>query len=80
MNRTPTVIMSDGMACLIKTLGVIDAEKFICGVLSERNFDYSVWRERYFRDVDIPAFVREAADYCAEMTPKKRRSRCNVSA
>ena len=63
MARTQTVIMNDGIECLIRTLGVIDTEKFICNILSEQHFDYSQWRETFFENKDIRQFIRDAALY-----------------
>ena len=55
-------ISSLGMACLVKNLGVVEAEYFIAAVQRER-FDYTKWQRKHFEDVDLHSFVNEAAEY-----------------
>ncbi|MBQ3617049.1 MAG: hypothetical protein II939_02645 [Bacteroidales bacterium] len=55
-------LLSRGMNCLVKTLGVIEAEYFISAVRRER-FDYTKWQRDYFDNVDLESFVSNAADY-----------------
>lgn len=61
-NTTDAEIRQSGMDCLIKTLGIIDTERFISNLLRER-FDYTEWRKKYFSDVDLETFLNEAAEY-----------------
>ena len=55
-------LLSRGMACLVKNLGVVEAEYFIAAVQRER-FDYTKWQRKHFEDVDLHSFVNEAAEY-----------------
>lgn len=55
-------LLSRGMACLVKNLGVVEAEYFIAAVQRER-FDYTKWQRKHFEDVDLHRFVNEAAEY-----------------
>ena len=60
---TSTVeLMSRGMECLVKALGVIDAEYFIAAVQRER-FDYTKWQREYFDNMDLKTFVGKAKAY-----------------
>lgn len=61
-STTEAEIRQLGMDCLVKTLGIIDAERFISNLLRER-FDYTEWRKKYFADVDLETFLNEAADF-----------------
>lgn len=61
-STTDAEIRQLGMDCLVKTLGIIDAERFISNLLRER-FDYTEWRKKYFADVDLETFLNEAAEY-----------------
>ena len=61
-STTDAEIRQSGMDCLVKTLGIIDAERFISNLLRER-FDYTEWRKKYFADVDLETFLNEAADF-----------------
>ena len=61
-NTTDAEIRQFGMECLVKTLGIIDAERFISNLLRER-FDYTEWRKKYFADVDLETFLNEAVDF-----------------
>ena len=55
-------LLTRGMACLVKNLGVVEAEYFIAAVQRER-FDYTKWQRKHFDDVDSHSFVNEAAEY-----------------
>ena len=45
---TSTVeLMSRGMECLVKHMGIVEAESFIAAILRER-FDYTKWHKEYF--------------------------------
>ena len=55
-------LLSRGMECLIKEMGVVDAEYFIAAVQRER-FDYTKWQRDRFDNVDLNSFVNNAAAY-----------------
>ncbi len=45
---TATVeLMSRGMECLVKAMGIVEAESFIAAIQRER-FDYTKWHQEYF--------------------------------
>ena len=46
-------IMSRGIACLIRELGIVEAETFISYIKNE-NFDYTKWRQDKFDDLTHP--------------------------
>ena len=55
-------LLSRGMDCLIRNMGVVDAEYFIAAVQRER-FDYTKWQREYFDGMDLRTFVNKAAKY-----------------
>ncbi len=55
-------LLTRGMECLVKNLGVVEAEYFITIVQRER-FDYTKWQRKQFDDVDLHSFVNSAAEY-----------------
>ena len=55
-------LLSRGMACLVKNMGIVEAECFIAAVQRER-FDYTKWERKHFDDVDLHSFVHSAAEY-----------------
>ena len=45
---TATVeLMTKGMDCLVKNMGIVEAEYFIAAIQRER-FDYTKWHQEYF--------------------------------
>lgn len=59
---TDTEIMSRGIACLIRELGIVEAETFISYLKNER-FDYTKWRQDKFDDMTLDEIGRSAAEY-----------------
>ena len=55
-------IMTRGMECLTKSLGVIEAEHFISAVIREK-FDYTVWQRQYFDAMAPGEFHANAVKY-----------------
>ena len=64
MNSTAEV-MKLGMDCLIENLGVTDTERFISTLLREKG-DYTLWRRRYFEDMDLDSLLKASAEYAKE--------------
>jgi len=58
-------LLSRGMECLIRELGVVDTEYFIAAVQRER-FDYTKWQREHFDKMDLQNFVDKAAAYAKE--------------
>ena len=57
-----TDIMNRGMECLTKSLGVIEAERFISTVIREK-FDYTTWQRQYFDTMAPGEFHEQAIQY-----------------
>ena len=55
-------IMSKGMNCLLKGLGIIETEQFISVVIREK-FDYTKWQRDYFDSIPDDVLMAEAIDY-----------------
>ncbi|MBP5366401.1 MAG: hypothetical protein J6Y82_10875 [Bacteroidales bacterium] len=55
-------LLDRGMSCLVKYLGVVEAEYFIAAVRRER-FDYTKWQREHFDNTDLRTFVQNAANY-----------------
>lgn len=62
MTNNAIDIMDKGFACLVETLGVVNAERFIAMVKRD-NFDYTVWRRGIFDGMSLDEINREAAAY-----------------
>lgn len=70
MNTTPynvpasTIeLMSRGMDCLVRNMGIIEAESFIAAIQRER-FDYTKWHQQYFaQDETIESFLQKAKNF-----------------
>jgi len=60
--RSSTVIRKEGMDCLVKSLGVVEAEVFISSLLRD-NFDYTEWQRDYFSDMPLDDFLHNAQAY-----------------
>ena len=61
---TATVeLMSRGMDCLVKNMGIVEAEYFIAAIQRER-FDYTKWHQEYFaQDESVESFLEKASNY-----------------
>ena len=55
-------LLSRGMNCLVKNMGVVDAEYFIAAVQRER-FDYTKWQREHFDGMDLHTFLSNAVEY-----------------
>ena len=60
--RSITVIRKEGMECLVKSLGVLEAEVFISSLLRE-SFDYTEWQREYFSNMALDDFLNNAHVY-----------------
>jgi hypothetical protein len=60
--RSITVIKKEGMECLVKSLGVLEAEVFISSILRD-NFDYTEWQREYFNNQPLDNFLNKAKEY-----------------
>ncbi len=65
MNASSADIMNRGMECLTKSLGVVEAERFISLIIREK-FDYTTWQRGFF-DAEKPGeFHDKALEYAKE--------------
>ena len=62
---TNAVLLDEGMKCLIKNLGEVDAERFITEVIREP-FDYTKWQRGLFPGMSIEEISAAAVKYCKE--------------
>ena len=61
-------IMDKGMTCLIRELGIVEAEYFIVNIKKDR-FDYTKWRQNQFNDMSLDELNQAAAAYEQEHLP-----------
>lgn len=55
-------ILDQGFACLVESMGVIEAEYFI-SLIKRDDFDYTVWQREYFDKMKPGVFAAEASAY-----------------
>jgi hypothetical protein len=60
--RSTAVIRKEGMECLVKSLGVVEAEVFISSLLRD-SFDYTEWQRDYFSGIQLNDFLNNAQVY-----------------
>ena len=58
--RTDTAIRNEAMGALVRTLGMVDAERFISMVKCD-TFDYTEWRRGMWNDMSIEEVYAEAS-------------------
>jgi len=60
---TDTLLKTKAMDVLVKTLGVVEAERFIALILREP-FDYTEWRrDNLVDDITVSELNRQATEY-----------------
>jgi hypothetical protein len=59
---TDTEIKTLGFRVLVKTLGDVDAEKFIC-LISKEPFDYTQWQKHLWDDESVEQVSEKAMQY-----------------
>ena len=60
--KSTNMIMTDGINCLIKNLGVVETEIFISNLICEPS-DYTEWRKNQFDDLSLEELNAQAAGY-----------------
>jgi len=60
--RTDTTLRYEAMNVLMKTLGLVDTERFI-SMIKRDTFDYTEWRRTLWKDMTIDEIYKEAAAY-----------------
>ena len=58
--RTDITVRYEAMNALVKTLGTVDAERFI-SMIKRDTFDYTEWRRGLWNDMTIDEVFAEAA-------------------
>lgn len=64
-NNSSIELLNKGMKCLVKQLGVVEAEKFIAIVHKEK-FDYTKWQKTLFDDMMVDEMLNAAAAFDRE--------------
>ena len=60
---TDAVLLSKGMECLMDNLGLVEAERFI-SLINTDKFDYTEWRrDHLFRGLRVEELSKEAMAY-----------------
>ena len=62
---TDAEIRSIGMACLVKKLGKVDAERFISGFIKDSG-SYTLARREMYDDLTLDEVFESASDYMRE--------------
>lgn len=57
--KTESELRLDGIQALIRTLGLVDAERFLAAVSRDR-FDYTEWRQRGLPLLSLDVLAAEA--------------------
>ena len=60
--RTDNVLRYEAMTLLMRTFGMVDAERFI-SMVKRDTFDYTEWRRDLWNDMTIEEIFAEAAEY-----------------
>ncbi len=61
--RSTSVIMSEGMKCLVEKMGIVETEIFISNIIKEP-FDYTEWQREHFNDISLEELNEQAVQYC----------------
>ncbi|MCL2504348.1 MAG: hypothetical protein FWE94_07150 [Coriobacteriia bacterium] len=65
--RSDTAIKNEGMRVLAKSLGPVDAERFIV-LLRREPFDYTEWRQDLYKGMPLDEFLKKATAHRDMMT------------
>ena len=66
--KTDNTLYAEAMDVLVKTLGLVDAERFLC-MIKRDTFDYTEWRRDQWNDMTVDEiFDQAAARYQAQPT------------
>jgi hypothetical protein len=60
--KTDTLIRNEGMEILAKTLGLVEAERFIM-LMQRESFDYTEWQRNLFNDMTVEELSKKAMEY-----------------
>ena len=70
---TDAEVRDIGMACLVKKLGRVDAERFISGFIKDSG-DYTLTRREMYDDLSVDEVFESASNYMKEhpLSPETR--------
>ena len=60
--RTDNALRFEAMTLLMRTFGMVDAERFI-SMIKRDNFDYTEWRRELWNDMTIEEIFAETAEH-----------------
>jgi hypothetical protein len=60
--KTNTLLRNEGMEILSKSLGLVEAERFIM-LIQREPFDYTKWQENLFENMTVEELSKKAAEY-----------------
>jgi hypothetical protein len=60
--KTDTLIRNEGMEILAKSLGLVEAERFIM-LIQKEPFDYTKWQKNLFENMSIEEISKRATEY-----------------
>ncbi len=60
--KTDTALRHEAMDVLVRTFGMVDAERFI-SLIKRDTFDYAEWRRSLWNDMTIDDVYKEAATF-----------------
>jgi hypothetical protein len=63
--KTDNALRYEAMELLMRTFGLVDAERFICMVKRD-TFDYTEWRRDQWNDMSIDEIHEAAAEYARD--------------
>lgn len=64
--KTDSEIRQEGMRALIRSLGAVEAERFVASISKDR-FDYTEWRRKGLIEVDVDALSTAAAELSRQL-------------
>ena len=78
--KTDTVIRTEGTEVLMKTLGLVDAERFIM-LIQKEPFDYTEWQKDLFEGMSIEEISKNATEFRKKLltAPTKRNATRKVT-
>ena len=59
--RSDTIIKQEGYETIFKTLGIVEAERFIA-IIRREKFDYTEWRKDLFQNISVEELSKKAMD------------------
>lgn len=64
--KSDAEIRQEGMRALIRSLGAVEAERFVASISKDR-FDYTAWRRTGLIEVDVDTLSAAAAEFSRQL-------------